>query len=129
MNWFVHSYPSVLKVIDDSACEHVEADMSKCSVVVTEMDSFGKVGEVALCADCMKKCDEEEGKEEVYCGDCKQTVLKSASREWRWYDFYAPQGDEPLIICKECLIKPKHIMRVKQDAFDREEEMSSYLGD
>lgn len=126
MNWFVHSYPSVLKVIEDSACEHVEADMSKCSVVVTEMDSFGKVGEMALCEECMKKIQEEEGREEVYCCDCKQTVLKSASQEWRWYDFYAPQGDEPLIVCKECSQKLPHLNRVAQDRFDYEEEMASY---
>ena len=128
MNWFVHSFPTAdsKTIINDSACEHVEEGISPVYVVVTEQDSFGPVGETAFCEACFAKAKAEEAEEEVFCPDCKQNVKKADTRTWKWYDFYAPQGDEPLIICKECWLKPKHQSRMARDEEEREEELSLY---
>jgi hypothetical protein len=34
---------------------------------------------------------------------------------WKWYDFYAAQGDEPLLLCKECRNGERHKKRVAED--------------
>ena len=57
------------------------------------------------------------------CDDCKQARARKDTIEWRWYDFYAPQGDEPLVICTECQSKPKHVKRVAKDEADYRYEM------
>ena len=43
-------------------------------------------------------------------------------RQWRWYDFYAPQGDEPLEICKCCWEAPKHQERMLRDRQNEDAE-------
>jgi len=37
---------------------------------------------------------------------------------WKWYDFYAAQGDEPLRICYACQKLAKHKTRVRRDRED-----------
>lgn len=59
----------------------------------------------------------------VGCCDCKKSKFKYLTREWRWYDFYAPQGDEPMTICNECWTKPRHQERLARDRQELSEEM------
>lgn len=58
----------------------------------------------------------------VRCNDCKQDKFKYLTGEWRWYDFYAPQGDEALIICDCCWKLTRHQRRLAEDraAFNAE---------
>jgi hypothetical protein len=42
--------------------------------------------------------------------------------EWRWYDFYAAQGDEPYYICSLCWELPKHQTRMSNDRYNRQQE-------
>lgn len=53
--------------------------------------------------------------EDVVCCDCLKTVFVKDTTEWKPYDFYAPQGDEPLCICNECKGAKKHRERVARD--------------
>ena len=124
MNWFKHDYPTdpMKVVIMDSACEHCESDISQAFVIAKEMDSFGPVASHVMCKACFAIAQEEEAKEEVFCADCKTTVLKSEALEWRWYDFYAAQGDEPRIICKTCWSLPKHQHRIERDRYQAQRE-------
>lgn len=57
------------------------------------------------------------------CYDCKQPKFKYQVTEWKWYDFYAPQGDEPLVICDTCWDAPKHKERRRKDQADYNREM------
>lgn len=52
---------------------------------------------------------------EVYCVDCKAVAFVKDTVTWRWYDFYAPQGDIPLVICKGCVGSELHHRRVLKD--------------
>lgn len=118
MNWFVKNYG--IKVTDMmDPCEHLQ-EGDKAHVVHREMDSFGPVGEIALCEECEnKRIEEKKASEEIeteFCFDCNAEKVLKEMREWRPYDFYAPQGDEPLNICEECWEKPKHQKRVALDA-------------
>ncbi|BAQ02689.1 hypothetical protein AVU38_gp161 [Ralstonia phage RSL2] len=128
MNWFtrgiiVGDVEHKQKLIaEDSACEHVEADVNLATVIRREMDSFGPVSSFVCCKACDEKADEEEGNEECHCADCKLTVKKKDGFEWRWYDFYAAQGDEPLFICNACKELDKHKARVARDDADRRAE-------
>lgn len=68
---------------------------------------------------------------EIIVRDRTQQIFKQVKQQrdtisWRWYDFYAAQGDEPLTVCKECLVKPKHVSRVKKDRADAAAEREYY---
>lgn len=130
MNWFtslrIENKTEEQKkafIEDDGACEHAQADLNLAQVLRREMDSFGVVSSFVCCNECDKKCEEHEGQQSEVCHDCSKTVLMKDAISWKWYDFYAPQGDEPLIICKECKGKEKHQERVKKDREDYESEM------
>ena len=126
MNWFTKRY---LKNLDEKerlvkewgGCEHVEVDPSCAHVCSYENDSFGSEGYVS-CKACFEAAQEAEADEEVVCNDCKKLVKKKDAIEWRPYDFYAPQGDEPLIICNDCKSADHHVMRVRRDTEDAEAE-------
>lgn len=129
MNWFTkeHIGNSSLeykqKMVDqDGGCEHAEVDASVVAYVRYEKDSFGPVSSYACCEECDKKADEEEGNELHTCHDCNQDKPRKDGIEWKWYDFYAPQGDEPLFICNCCQKEPKHLQRVETDRRNYEEE-------
>lgn len=133
MNWNTSSYIAGHSVErkkklaeEDSCCEHVEADPSTAAYIYRENDSFGPVSSYVCCRACHETSEEEEGEEEVVCYDCKQTVKQKDTVSWKWYDFYAPQGDEPLIICNECRMKEKHLERRRKDQAAYEEEMARY---
>jgi hypothetical protein len=132
MNWFTKSYVSgnSLKrkeelVTEWGGCEHVEADPSVMAVVAYENDSFGREG-YCMCEACDTAADAEEGEREVTCTDCKGTFKQKETREWRWYDFYAAQGDEPYVLCEACRKAEKHLARVRKDQADYEKEQSTW---
>lgn len=129
MNWFTKTFVSTQPaekkaalIAEHGGCEHVEQDNTLLFVVSYENDSFGSEG-YCMCEACYDAMIAEADEEEVVCYDCKKTVKVKDSIAWKWYDFYAPQGDEPLIICNECRTKEKHIERVRRDREDREEEL------
>lgn len=128
MNWPMHSIdPKRVKShLADAAsepCEHVESDSSLAYAVTGETDSFGPVTRFVLCRKCNDALQQEEAAEEVVCHDCKIPLKRGDSLEWRWYDFYAPQGDEPLVLCRECWGSPRHKARRERDKRERDAEL------
>lgn len=129
MNWFTRNYiqhrskEQKEKIVAklDNACEHVEADSSLLFCISSENDSFGSES-YGMCEQCLHALLAEEGEEDVVCHDCHQTFKQKDTISWRWYDFYAPQGDEPLIICKTCKTQEKHKARVYKDDQDYNDE-------
>jgi hypothetical protein len=135
MNWFTRgaivgdaAYKTKL-LNEDGGCEHVEKDINLAAVLRREMDSFGPVSSYVCCQACDTKALEEEDNEECVCRDCGMTVKKKDGIEWRWYDFYAPQGDEALFICNACKVLPKHQNRVARDDQDRRDEDGDAFSD
>lgn len=128
MNWFTRGVLAgdaayKQKQFDqDGGCEHAEKDINLAQVVRREMDSFGPVSSYVCCKACDDKAAEEEDNQEVGCQDCKMVVKKKDTISWRWYDFYAAQGDEAVVICNACRVLPKHLDRVARDDQDRRAE-------
>lgn len=120
MNWF-SIRRNVVVTAEMDCCEHLKEGDTAIRVSC-EMDSFGMVGAYATCEPCTQVAVEREGAEEVVCHDCGLPHPKRDTIAWRWYDFYAPQGDEPIIVCEGCQKKDKHILRVKKDDADAEAE-------
>lgn len=117
MNWFTQGSTKKVNDLDD-VCEHVEQDPTLAAFYSQENDSFGIVGRYVMCREChteQQKALEEELK---CCHDCGKQKPAKFTREWRWYDFYAPQGDEALVICDACWKQPKHTRRMAEDARD-----------
>lgn len=106
----------------DGGCEHAEADASTVAYVHYEKDSFGPVSSYACCEACSKKADDEENSETYVCVDCKETKPQRDGIQWKWYDFYAAQGDVPLFVCDCCRPKEAHQARVARDQRDYDEE-------
>lgn len=123
MNWFVHGNIPEGTAVDfvdyyketASFCEHVETDPSLAVHWSEERDSFGGDGKHIVCKACKELADEEEANTEVVCLDCKQVVLQKDTIEYKWYDFYREQGDEPLIICNNCVGLERHQNRLAND--------------
>lgn len=102
-------------------CEHLQiGDIAK--LVFCEDDSFGPVARMAYCEECAVAAQEEADNELEHCHDCGNEVKAKDGSEYRWFDFYAPQGDEPLFICNSCRGKDKHQARVAQDKRDYDAE-------
>lgn len=132
MNWFTKANVSTQPLEKKEAlleehggCEHVEKDPSLMTRVSYENDSFGREG-YCMCQVCADAADEHDRLEEHTCSDCKGSFPAKDMVEWKWYDFYAAQGDQPLWICNTCRTKERHIQRVKKDRQEYEEEMSYY---
>jgi hypothetical protein len=100
-------------------CEHVEAG-ELAVAVFTETDTFGPVDWCAVCQACLDASEEELSLDQ--CHDCHEKVPNKDMLQWRWYDFYAPQGDEPLYICRSCWGKTPHQSRMEQDHLSLLEE-------
>lgn len=135
MNWFTKTYcgtfPLERKVElleEHGGCDHVENDPSLMFCVSYENDAWGREG-YCMCQSCTENAEEAEGQEMVTCHDCGQEFQKKDTIEWRWYDFYAPQGDEPLTICEGCRHKETHLERRRRDRADLEEELDQYERD
>lgn len=128
MNWFTKENVANLssqekknRLAQWGGCEHVTDNPDLLYTISYENDSMGREG-YCLCEDCWDKLQEEEEEEVVTCYDCKKPVKVRDSIQWRWYDFYAPQGDEPIIVCNECKVLQKHIDRCEKDRRDYESE-------
>jgi hypothetical protein len=126
MNWFTKEFLDgrvfSLKLAafkNNDTCEHI-LKPEDLHVVLYENDSFGNEGR-AVCKVCYNKIKEEDNVE-VVCCDCLNVFLAKDTIEWKWYDFYTPQGDEPLIICNSCKCLPKHLKRIERDARMYKEE-------
>lgn len=129
MNWFTKaivvtkSLESKKELIDEwGGCIHVEEDPSKLYAISYENDSFGLEG-YCLCKDCLDMQTSIEDEEILTCHDCGAEHPRKEMKEWRWYDFYAAQGDEALIICPKCRVADKHVARVKKDRKDMMDEL------
>lgn len=108
-------------------CPHVSHKKLKHAVgYFYERDSFGPVQQYIVCEACRVKCQDQEDNKQVLCHDCNLTVLAKDAIRWKWYDFYAAQGDEPLTICSCCQKADKHIQRVKRDRADYEYEFPQH---
>ena len=131
MNWPMHRFIKSISQNDidnalDGSCEHIA--IGQPGHLVGENDSFGPMVRYLECNDCYKETKRLEEEEEVFCTDCGCTVKVKDTISWKPYDFYAPQGDEPLIICNSCKVKETHLERVAYDKQNREAECG-YLGD
>jgi hypothetical protein len=93
---------------------------------LNEDDSFGPLTRYVVCLDCYTQHIEDHNNQKTCCQDCKQLKLNRDMRQWKWYDFYAAQGDEPMDICNECWTQPKHVNRMAKDKADYRAEMASY---
>lgn len=129
MNWFTTDYVAqrsleakAKAIAEHGGCEHVEADNSLLHAIQYENDPWGREG-YCVCEACQKKAEAKEDAEDHTCCDCKQSfTLASGGTLWKWWDFYAPQGDEPLPICATCRNKEPHLTRRRRDAADLETE-------
>ena len=70
---------------------------------------------------CTEKARDEDEKN-VCCHDCKAVVPRKVTIAWRWYDFYAAQGDIPITVCRDCQKAPRHPERMRRDREDYEAE-------
>lgn len=110
-------------------CPHVSRRKLKHAVgFFYENDSMGPVSQYVVCENCRVKGEEEIDNTEEICWDCRKPVLTKDTIQWTPYDFYAPQGDEPLIICHECRKLPTHLERVERDRRDHDAEFPE-MGD
>lgn len=110
---------------DDRAdrCDHVQAG-TEGYAVFCEDDSFGPVDRYVVCKPCYDESQEELHYEP--CNDCKEQKKVKEIHAWKWYDFYGPQGDEPLYICTACWELPKHVARKAADVKAREWELNEW---
>ncbi len=116
MNQITNRYNAVVKEEYDF-CEHVKVG-ERAYRAIYESDSFGTVGVYACCKECSENLDKQEDEELVTCDDCGQEFQRKDTFEWKPYDFYAPQGDEPMVICKVCRTADKHLARCRKDRAD-----------
>ncbi len=123
-NVITKGFPNSDEDFSDSMCEHVEKDRTVAYRVYREDDTFGPVGRHVVCKECFEK--EEDQPFHSPCEDCGQLKPSSEMKSWKWYDYYAPQGDEPLYICVECIKLPKHLERKRRDDEERQKEDDYY---
>ena len=104
-----------LEFEDNSSCCHIdENSLNKIVGYAYERDSFGEE-KYFMCQSCFDEYLKSDNEELVICHDCGKEVQKQNTISWKWYDYYEPEGLEPLIICTECQNKEKHIKRVADD--------------
>lgn len=119
---YTANYSSVIEGAD--LCEHAtEKGLDQAVGYFYESDSFGYVAVFICCETCREASQQQEDAELVCCADCKKEVPQGQTIAWKWYDFYAAQGDEPIIVCKECRVADTHRARVAKDDAEYAEEM------
>ena len=131
MNWQSEKHgPDALRwaLADDRSdlCEHVEVNRTQAYAVLCEDDCSGLVVRYVVCVSCYAAHEQEEGSRIRRCCDCHKDVQQKEGGEWRWYDFYAAQGDEPMFLCDVCRRLPRHLERRRRDLEDYQEEMARY---
>lgn len=108
-------------------CNHVShKKLAKAVGFFYERDSFGYVFAEIVCQRCRDKGMQEIAESIEVCADCGQEHPRKNTRQWRWYDFYEPQGDEPRIVCNGCWELPAHQDRMRRDKEDRDFEFGSH---
>lgn len=129
MNWIAkgvilpnHAKAFAENKADGGCCEHVEADPTLARHWQEERDSFGGDGKYVMCEACYQEQLEEDGNEDVACVDCHRSVKRKDTTEWRQFDFNPRDGDEPLIVCNDCVGAEKHLKRVERDSDARRHE-------
>lgn len=111
-----------VKVRDEfDFCEHLTVGAVAYRAIY-ENDCCGTVGVYACCKECSEALDKQEDEEIVTCDDCGGEFARKDTHEWKPYDFYAPQGDEPMVICGTCRLAEKHLARVRKDRADYQAE-------
>ena len=121
--WVMTSTPRQEVIDGADFCDHVSAeDMCKAVGYGYESDSCGLVAAYICCQECCDAARKQEQEELVTCNDCGQRHPRKNVTAWKWYDFYAAQGDEPIEVCNGCWDQPKHQQRLKKDAQDYAEE-------
>lgn len=121
MNWFTNGVTNKVRESDD-VCEHVEKDSSLAWAFTQENDSFGVIDRYVMCKECSDAHDKASDEELVCCHDCNEEKATKYTRQWKWYDFHAPEGYDPLVICDDCWEKDKHVLRMRKDNEDYEWE-------
>lgn len=136
MNWFTRdcieqrTAQEKQNLLDqDGGCEHVEKDINVAYAVRWEKDTFGPVSSYVCCKECDAAAAKEADEEECTCRDCKQRVKAKDGIRWKWFDFYAPQGDEPIFVCNGCRGKETHLARLSQDKADYDAEFGNNIDD
>lgn len=123
MNWIVRR---VIKTVTQEQfdeyehCDHVKVGES--AYYGCEHDSFGPLDGYLCCETCRESQRKSEAEELVYCNDCGKEHPRANTVAWKWYDFYAPQGDEPIIVCDTCRLAARHQRRVAKDQADYNRE-------
>jgi len=110
-------------------CDKARADISLVVTINGEMDSFGPVSMIGVCQECLdaeRARKQVEGEEPWTCPNCGRLLQLKDRRTWKWYDFYAEQGDEALVLCKVCQQEPAHQARMARDRREEAEEQRSY---
>ena len=133
MNWFTRAFVKTTTtdakkadlVAEHGGCEHVIENPSLLYVIQYENDSFGREG-YCCCKVCYDAGEQARQEEPTTCHECKQTFPRSETTTWRWYDFYAPQGDTPMVICNTCYAAPKHQARMARDREEAQAESDYY---
>lgn len=103
-------------------CEHLQIG-DKSSVVFCEDDSFGPVLRNALCEECGEKALQAHNERLEQCHECSKEVPIKDIQTFKPYDFHAPSGDEPTLLCKECWDSPEWVLKREQDRLDLQREL------
>jgi len=105
------------------ACDHVRENSELAVAIFTEKDSFGPLCWYAVCEECYQKTVKDEDAEVCACHQCKTVMTRGKLYAWKWYDFYAEQGDEPMLLCSTCRNSEQHKERVAEDRRHRKKEL------
>lgn len=109
-------------------CKHVESGSPPYGLF-KEDDSFGPLVRYIVCFQCYNEEAERRLSEQHCCADCRQKVPLRGGILWRWYDFYAEQGDEAVFVCNACQLMPKHQARLADDAMRARREQERHRPD
>lgn len=104
-----------LKRLNDH-CSHVEQNTSVMTYVTYENDDWDKG--YCMCTQCYDEFELKLSQQIVNCSDCLETVKRGVTVTWKHYKFNPDTGEEPLLVCRKCQTKPRHLLRIEQ--YDRE---------
>lgn len=123
----IESIKHNLTVQDDrwDTCEHLSIGQ-KAAVVICEDDSFGPVLRMAYCEDCGKEAEENFNARLEECSSCGKDVPLKDICQWKPYDFHAPSGDEPTMLCDNCWNSDRWVKVRAKDKADMEAEMAHW---
>lgn len=121
MNWMTHKTCTYSKLSKDDkegadfCCELAEEDTTLIVASARESDSFGTVGLYLMCPACKVLADKADEEAIECCFDCNTEYPAKEGIQWKSYDHYPAQGDEPIFICNTCCGKERHKKRVADD--------------